>query len=341
MSSTDVQTLMEMGFTQNRAERALAKTNYKGVQLAMDWLFAHEGDADIDEPFVTPVGHTLGKSSESESSQPMETSNQEPGPSDSAAGGEPSGEPAGPVQANSLKCDECGKFLRTEMEAQAHAARTQHSSFSESTEVIKPLTAEEKKEQLDKLQEKLKQKRLEREEQEKKEQTAREKQRRTQGKEIVSIKSKIEEDEIKKIAEQRRREKMDDKLARQRVKDQIEKDKRDRAAKFAKDKETQKPNTAPSPSAVPVATPAVKKEYTDCRLQIRFPSGQPLTQTFSAKEPLAAVRLYIEMNRTDPPGPFSLMTNFPKKVFQREDYEKPLDQLDLVPSAVLIVTKAV
>ena len=26
-------------------------------------LFAHEGDADIDEPFVAPVGHTLGKSS--------------------------------------------------------------------------------------------------------------------------------------------------------------------------------------------------------------------------------------------------------------------------------------
>ena len=40
------------------------------------------------------------------------------------------------------------------------------------------------------LQEKLKQKRLEREEQEKKEQVAREKQRRTQGKEIVSVKSK-------------------------------------------------------------------------------------------------------------------------------------------------------
>jgi hypothetical protein len=36
------------------------------------------------------------------------------------------------------------------MEAQAHAARTQHSSFSECIDVIKPLTAEEKKEQLDK-----------------------------------------------------------------------------------------------------------------------------------------------------------------------------------------------
>lgn len=70
-------------------------------------------------------------------------------------------------------------------------------------------------------------------------------------------------------------------------------------------------------------------------LQIRFPSGQPLTQTFSAKEPLAAVRLYIEMNRTDQSGPFSLMTNFPKKVFQNEDYEKPLDQLGKIPWIIL------
>lgn len=37
------------------------------------------------------------------------------------------------------------------MEVQAHAARTQHSSFSESTEEIKPLTEEEKQLQKEKL----------------------------------------------------------------------------------------------------------------------------------------------------------------------------------------------
>lgn len=44
----------------------------------------------------------------------------------------------------------CGKLLRSEAEVQRHAAHTQHLNFSESTEEIKPLTEEEKKEQAQK-----------------------------------------------------------------------------------------------------------------------------------------------------------------------------------------------
>lgn len=53
-------------------------------------------------------------------------------------------------------------------------------------------------------------------------------------------------------------------------------------------------------------------------------------QSFNPKEQLSAVRLYIQMNRSDGDGPFSLMTNFPKKVFLEEDYDKPLDVLGTV-----------
>ena len=64
-----------------------------------------------------------------------------------------------------------------------------------------------------------------------------------------------------------------------------------------------------------------------CDFQIRFPTGQQLKQTFSAQEPLAAVRLYVEINKPGDLGTFSLMTPFPRKVFRDEDYEKPLDKL--------------
>lgn len=54
-----------------------------------------------------------------------------------------------------------------------------------------------------------------------------------------------------------------------------------------------------------------------------------MTQSFGSKEQLSAVRLFIEMNRTDGNGPFQLMTTFPKKVFTDEDYDTPLDVLGI------------
>ncbi len=129
--------------------------------------------------------------------------------------------------------------------------------------------------------------------------------------------------------------------AKERVRAQIEADKQARREREAQQRgdvaeNTQKPAVA---AVVPSSAPT---EYTEARLQIRLPSGSPLVQTFKAKETLSAVRLYVELNRKDgaPQGTqVRLMTSFPRRIFDEEDYEKPLDALGLVPSAVLMVQK--
>ena len=42
----------------------------------------------------------------------------------------------------------CGLFLRSDVEVQAHAIHTKHSSFSESAEEINPLSKDERDKQL-------------------------------------------------------------------------------------------------------------------------------------------------------------------------------------------------
>lgn len=81
-------------------------------------------------------------------------------------------------------------MFKTNLEVEFHATKSGHDRFSESTEEKKPLTEEEKREQLRILTEKLKQKHKEREEQEKKDAYEREKNRIRSGKEMAEARRK-------------------------------------------------------------------------------------------------------------------------------------------------------
>ncbi|EPB78863.1 UBX domain protein [Ancylostoma ceylanicum] len=97
------------------------------------------------------------------------------------------------------------------------------------------------------------------------------------------------------------------------------------------------PTPAPTPAPVSAA-PAPTTDYKNATIQVRLLNGQAVRQTFGASEPLSAVRLWLELNHSD--GiPFTLLQPFPRKVMTDEDYDKPLKELGLVPSANFVMTR--
>jgi hypothetical protein len=82
----------------------------------------------------------------------------------------------------------------------------------------------------------------------------------------------LEEDEVKKLVEQRQREKLEEKLARQRVREQIEQDKIARRAKFGIATPTDGAQQQPA-NATAVLThqpPQPAKDYAQTRLQVQM-----------------------------------------------------------------------
>ena len=54
VSAELVATLVEMGFTVNRATRALYHTGTDTAEVAVNWATEHAEDADADEPLLVP-----------------------------------------------------------------------------------------------------------------------------------------------------------------------------------------------------------------------------------------------------------------------------------------------
>ncbi|CAG8539080.1 4679_t:CDS:2 [Racocetra fulgida] len=89
--------------------------------------------------------------------------------------------------------------------------------------------------------------------------------------ELTEAKNQMEEKEMQKLLMAKKKEKEDDKIAKAKIKAQIEADKKERAAKREAAKQAiqvQKQEEAAAEAAAALA--ASKKEYTETRLQVRL-----------------------------------------------------------------------
>mmetsp|Transcript_20302 Transcript_20302/g.26347 ORF Transcript_20302/g.26347 Transcript_20302/m.26347 type:complete len:325 (+) Transcript_20302:108-1082(+) len=139
-----------------------------------------------------------------------------------------------PKVAKSFVCTDTGKVFRTMRDAQMYAEKTGHSNFEESEIEVPPLTEEEKAEKVKQLKEKIKQKRAEREAQEKVDTLARERERRKGGQQMAETREIMAAQKRKLEIEQLKKEKQAQVDHRVRLREQIARDKGERAADKAR-----------------------------------------------------------------------------------------------------------
>ncbi|KAF8159397.1 ubiquitin-related domain-containing protein [Crassisporium funariophilum] len=329
----DKETLLSMGFDSTRVEWALKATGNRGLQPAMDHIIEHEGQ---------PIPDLSGVSEQPSGGGAMDVDGDDEDTEALRSLGVVAGNA---VEAKSIKCSECGKIFKNTALANFHAEKSGHDQFEESTEEIKPLTEEEKKEKLEELRQKMASKRALKAIEDAKESKITEALRRKAGKDMGKIKEDMQLKEALKEAEAKKREKIADAKAKAAVKAQIEADKKTRAEKFAREKAIRdgQPVVDASASAGPsrpAAAEVASKDFKETRLQIRMSTGgQPYTTTLSSEAPLREVAEFLAGQLlTVDVDTVSFAQHFPRKTFTREDFSKTLKDLGLTPSAVLIAT---
>jgi len=254
------------------------------------------------------------------------------------------------TQVPSIRCSDCGKAIFDEQHATRHATQTGHVNFEEFIpkpgEVIeqeKPqprLTEEEKQLQLEALQGLIKERKAAKAVQQEQEELQKEKQRRVDQKEFQAAKQKFKEEQDRRETEKKQREKMEAQQHLEELRKQIAEEKRQRELASTGQQTPAQPT--PQPATAPQPTKVAKKphEYDECTIQVRLTNGARLECKFKPTDTLSQLFDYVQKNRKDGSGPFSLvMSSPPRKTFTPDMGSTTLLEADLVPRALLILTK--
>ncbi|XP_076012703.1 UBX domain-containing protein 4 [Genypterus blacodes] len=166
--------------------------------------------------------------------------------------------------------------------------------------------------------------------------------RRKLGKDMVSYRKKQQEDNTKCLMEERNREKAEEKAARERVKQQIALDRAERSARYAKIQQEEK-------SARQAALQARQTEQEErketqakersaiARIQFRLPDGSSVTNQFPSSSTLQEAQQFVVQEVGNRYGNFSLATMFPRHEFTSEELNRTLLELELAPSASMVL----
>ncbi|XP_071340765.1 UBX domain-containing protein 4 [Trachinotus anak] len=195
---------------------------------------------------------------------------------------------------------------------------------------------------VERLTKKLEERREQRKKGEEENEIRKEMERRKMGKDMLDFKRKQEEDKTKRLLEERNREKAEERAARERVKQQIAMDRADRAVRYAKTQEEEKAAKDALLQARQAEQEArrealVRERSTIARIQFRLPDGSSFTNQFPSQSRLQEARFFAVQEVGNRYGNFSLATMFPRREFTSEDLDKTLLELELAPSASIVL----
>lgn len=190
----------------------------------------------------------------------------------------------------------------------------------------------------------IKKRRQEKEEQDLQDKIEKEKKRRENGRNVETMKQKQKDEEARKLVRDLALEKTEAKAAREAIRKKIMQDKMEKAAKFeaAQQTEQQKKNDLKNEraQAQAVKLETANSERLVSRIQFRLPDGSSINREFSSDTTLRNVMKSF-MEETEPRfGSVQFATVYPKRQFNEGDMDSAIKNLNLTPSAVLIVLPA-
>lgn len=164
-----------------------------------------------------------------------------------------------------------------------------------------------------------------------------EKKRRQDGQKMIQTRAELEDQERIRLAQQIRQEKLEKELHRKKILEQI-----------ALDRENMKNRNKPATESPAKSSPSAaggngngannnKSPPTECRLALRFPDGTSKVQKFSHLEPLSAVRLFVQMEKTSSQTAKIEFIAPPNRKLADQQMQETLESLGLCPASRLEV----
>ncbi|CEG66689.1 hypothetical protein RMATCC62417_03224 [Rhizopus microsporus] len=187
------------------------------------------------------------------------------------------------------------------------------------------------------LQKRLEEARKQRAEQERQEERAREIKRRNEAKAIQEAQQMQKDKENQLYLEKIKKERKEAEEHKRRVREQIARDRAERLAERKAEKERQEVAGSSSQQIDNTSKKRHNHEYSN--LNIRLLDGTNMRHQFEASDTLATVKHWIEQNRTDEKRDYKLSSLFPTRLFTEADDNTSLRDLDLCPSATIILKR--